>query len=621
MESRPDSSVPVKRVLDRRTLLGYAAAGVALALAPLSSVHARVHRTRRNGAWHQRSTWGGAPPGRGDVAVVAHDVRVDRKTLVAGIVVLHGARLQLNAERSVTLIARGNIVVKGRLIARPQSATTRHRIRFGGVKESRMKGGGMSVKSTDVGLWVMDRGSLDIDGSAKIPWLLAGQSVPAGATSIELDGSPTGWRVGDEIAIAPTGKPTDNGHDDAFDTAQITSISGQQIQLSRATSHAHPVVDLGSQRRAPEVLNLTRNVIVEGAPGGRTHVFVHSRRPQRIAHAQIRHVGPRNRGKVAGRYGLHFHHCLGGSRKSVVRGVVVRDCGSHAFVPHLSHGIKFLECIAFNAAESAYWWDPGDPSHDILYDRCVAARIRNRAGDANFRLTGFLLAKGDGNSARGCIAAGVGGTSESSGFFWPGARSEGTWGFTDCVAHNNRNNGIFVWLNSSHVHDVERFVGFHNGRAGIHQGAYGNGFRYLDSLLYGNLKCGVELVARSSEKRQMQFIRTRCDQAGLSKHAVIADRHLAGTRSVIFEDATFRNYQHSALGITPERSKEPARIDVVNCSFDGNEIWIYNSANRDTLIRLSQSGQDPLAVRHPDAEGPGLFKSEWNAKVTVIEPF
>jgi len=28
-----------------------------------------------------------------------------------------------------------------------------------------------------------------------------------------------------------------------------------------------------------------------------------------------------------------------------------------------------------------------------------------------------------------------------------------------------------------------------------------------------------------------------------------------------------------------------------------------------------------LAVRHPDAEGPGLFKSEWNAKVTVIEPF
>ena len=39
---------------------------------------------------------------------------------------------------------------------------------------------------------------------------------------------------------------------------------------------------------ACEVLNLTRNVGIEGTPTGRAHVFIVSRRPQAIAHTAIR---------------------------------------------------------------------------------------------------------------------------------------------------------------------------------------------------------------------------------------------------------------------------------------------------------------------------------------------
>jgi hypothetical protein len=74
-----------------------------------------------------------------------------------------------------------------------------------------------------------------------------------------------------------------------------------------------------------------------------------------IKYATIRYMGPRkyfmycadgvnvlNRTPyVLGRYGLHFHHNDDHVRNSVVEGVVVRDTDSHAYVPHMSHGIIF----------------------------------------------------------------------------------------------------------------------------------------------------------------------------------------------------------------------------------------------------------------------------------------
>jgi len=621
-KSRPSVDPPA-RPIDRRSLLAYASAsGLALVLATHAPASARIRRSERNGPWGSRRTWGGSIPSKRDVVVIAHDVRLDRSRSASGVIVNRGATLLFNPSRTVVLTSTGNVVIKGRLVAHPNGPSIRHQVLFAGVRESRFKGGGMRVIRNDVGLWVMDQGALDLAGSAKVPWLRAAGSVPAGTSTIELDGDPVGWRVGDEISLTPTGTPEADDHYDAFDTSKITAISGRSISLARPTRHAHPQVDAGNgNRMCSEVLNLTRNVVIGGRPGGRSHVFIHSRRPQRIRQVLIRNNGPRRRvGLVGGRYGLHFHHCLGGSRGSEVTGVVVRNSGSHSFVPHLSHGIAFRGCIAFDVVETAYWWDAGDTSNNITYERCVAAKVRVAKGTGVFRLAGFLLPKGSGSRAVGCVATGVRGGGEAAGFSWPGAKSQGVWGFTDCVGHNNKASGIFVWVNSHLAHIVNRFVGFHNGRAGINHGAYGNGFLYRDSSLYGNRRSSIELRARSSGKRQLRFINLRCDGAGLSEHAITTNRHLGGSGPVLFQDCDFRGFERSAFGFTLDRTREPDRIDILNCAFSGNEFWVYDSAHIDSLIRF-QSGGEALALRHPDSDGPGTFRTEWNAKVSSIAPF
>ena len=73
---------------------------------------------------------------------------------------------------------------------------------------------------------------------------------------------------------------------------------------------------------AAEVLNLTRNVTLEGTPGGRAHVFVRATGKQSLAGVAIRHIGPRQPAEesdapVVGRYPLHFHMAGDGSRGSV----------------------------------------------------------------------------------------------------------------------------------------------------------------------------------------------------------------------------------------------------------------------------------------------------------------
>ena len=86
---------------------------------------------------------------------------------------------------------------------------------------------------------------------------------------------------------------------------------------------------------------------------------------------------------------------MDGSRGSIVRGTVIRDAGSHAYVTHMSHGITIEDSISYNTFDEAYWWDSGDESHDVVYDRCVAALVRYDPAYRGYRLTGFQLAHGD----------------------------------------------------------------------------------------------------------------------------------------------------------------------------------------------------------------------------------
>jgi hypothetical protein len=493
----------------------------------------------------------------------------------------------------------------------------------------------MSVLDSDVGLWVVDGGILDTVGSSKRAWTRASGSIARGATSIALEADPTGWRVGDEVAITPTLAPTTSGHHAAYDLATIRSISGRTIRLSSATRYTHPRVTVASGRQyGAEVLNLTRNVRIEGMPGGRVHIFIHAEKQQSIRSVAIRYVGPRHgpgRGGVLGRYGLHFHIVGSATRGSLVEGVVVRDTGNHSFVPHASDGVTFRECIAHNVMEEAFWWDPGqgNGSVGVVYDRCVASLVHADPDSRASRLAGFWLGHGTVNRAVGCISVGVSGGTHASGFIWPESPTSGrlvdehgVWRFDGNVAHNNKSDGIFVWQNNNGPTLVENFVAYHNGAFGIEHGAYKNSYRYHDSVLYGNKAAAVVLHAvAGAGAPSLELRNVTCDGAGLSDYLILFKRHpQPAGRPTAIRGCTFRGYRRSALGLTDSTpGRGPDVVDLVDCRFYGNEMWLADGLLVATLIRVQDSSNGTLAVRRSDQSG--TYRPEWNARVTPISGF
>jgi G8 domain len=585
--------------------------------------------------WSDPGTWPDGVPGPNQVAKIAGTVVLDTDARVAGVAIAPGGKLIFEPRASRRLESTGNVVVRGQLVMRPASAAVDHRLVFTGVRESRFVGGGMDVKDSDVGLWVMGRGTLDLKGTPRRSWTRAAGALAAGTTRLTLQDDPAGWRRGDEVVVVPTAAPTDPEAGDstaAFDTAQVAAVRGRTVTLTRPLRFPHPTVTVAKGRTlAAEVLNLTRNVHLEGTPGGRSHVFIRAAGKQSLAAASIRHMGPRQPAEefdapVVGRYPLHLHMAGDGSRGSTVTDVVVRDSGGHAFVAHLSNGVTFRDCISHDTMEDAYWWDPPTednpeppPTHDVVYERCVASLVRHEPEFRGYRLAGFFLGAGEGNVATGCVAVGVRGSTDACGFIWPEG-SEGIWTFHDNLAHNNAEHGIFTWQNTGRPHLIERFVGYHNVGAGIAHGAYNNGYHYRDSVLYGNAYAALAVHAASNidPARQLRFERLRCDGARLSDYLVRTEQHNGGepTLPTSYAGCTFAGARKAAFGWLYDGSdgeSAPDVSEVVDCSFDGNEFWMASNFTPGSRIQVRDGTRGTLVLQ--PASGPGQLQARWNARM------
>ncbi len=119
---------------------------------------------------------------RGDVTFVRGTNRLASLTVPAG------HTLRFDPDKNVTLELRGNLVVQGTLEMKPNPGV-RHILRFVGIDEEDFVGGGMKVLNSDVGLWVMGSGKLDIRGEPRAGW--------------NRTGPDTTWKSNDEILTTP----------------------------------------------------------------------------------------------------------------------------------------------------------------------------------------------------------------------------------------------------------------------------------------------------------------------------------------------------------------------------------------------------------------------------------
>ncbi len=582
---------------------------------------------------------------------VGKAVEVDTEQAEARVLIVEGT-LVFSRTRAARLALYGNLIVRqsGRLEMRPGAPEIVHTIQFLGIDERRFVGGHtMEPLPSDVGLWVQDGALLDVQGSPKLAWGRLAGSAAAGDSRLVLAQDPVGWRVGDELAITPTLPPTVWGHYDAYDYATVTRIVGREVTIDRPLRFAHPAVEVRpGVTMTAEVLNLTRNVRIEGTPQGRAHViFNMALRPQALRYAALRYMGPQrppdadgNVVGVLGRYGVHFHRMGDAARGSMVEGVVVRDVGHIGVNAHGSHGVVVRRTIVHNGyAPTAFGWDPiavdtrtknfANGSHDVLYEECVASRITVIPAFRGYRLSGFSLVGGKRNRLINSVAVGVQGNKDASGAGWgegesveatktPDGEPWGVWDVQGFVGHNNRRHGWFVWQNTDNPHVVgDGSVLYHNGGLGINHGAYLNVYRYRNMTLFGNGEGGIALRARGA----IVFENLHIDQGGMTDYAVHTAEHaLSSEGRTLFLGGVMRGYRKAGVALLwPGSSGVADKLDVVDVQFGGNEFWVSDSTAATSSVRW-QRGGDALLLQRRDQPGE-YVESRWNASVTRIPVF
>lgn len=608
------------------------------------------------GKWSDPTVWNtGKVPVDGDRAIISHEVTYDKNnSQVTGVHVRSGGALVFNPNAPAVLQTNANVLVEGTLRMKPAGPVIYHTLRFINVNEERFVGGGMDPIESDVGLWVMGSGQLDVAGSAKTAWTRLSSSAPAGTTKITLEVAPQNWQVGDELVIAPT-QPNDYK---GFDGARVSSVSGNTVTLDRPIGTSHPKV---ANRWGAEVMNLTRNVRIEGTgeggsndpvKNGRVHVFIRSTKPQSILYATFRYTGPRpnyvskNRPvgaeqkwpspmDIFGRYALHFHHSGDGSQGSTVEGTVIRDAGNHAYVPHTSHGITFRSTISYNTTHDAYWWDgprlkPGgnlsnwreyqleaEITNKTLIENAIAAKVRSGSNIA--RLSGFELGKGSGNVVRNSVAVGVQESQESNGFEWPEAH-EGLWGFTGNVAHNNAKNGILSWQNTDRPHAIRNFTAYHNEN-GIRHGAYTNNYTYSGGVLYGNSRTGILLDAVAQTDGKILFENYVVDGGGVGASGIETTSHRASRNSpTVISNFTFQGgFTGKAAVYFKTGGENWDRIDFINPVFVSGNQFYRERLVEGSVIRV-QNGTAAYQLT-PDNKTGSTFVNAWNLYRKAIPVF
>lgn len=578
---------------------------------------------------------GGRIPTAFDDVVIPQGVSITQDTLGATFASLRvEGELHLSRTARNRMDAHGNVIVTGWLDAGTEInrilAPDYAGLRFVAVVESAFVGGGMNPVPTDHGLWVMDSGRLTVAGRVREAWLSLALPALKGEREITLDGDPIGWEPGHPISLCPTEPPTVSGFSTHFDEAVIESIDGRTIHLTTPLLYDHPTVLLRDGRTMfPEIANLASNVVIEGLPTGRAHIFIRSTEPQFLLDCLIQHMAPQKAGDfILGRYPIHFHHCMHGSMGSVVKHVTVAHSGGPGVVPHMSYGIDFFKVTGYDARGNIFWWDDleTEQSEDIAYRVCLGALATTTLNSQKHhsQLTAFSMTGGTRVTCTGCHGVGINGGKNCSAFRWP-ELSHGVWDWHHNIGHNIAEDGIWTWQNDALAHEVLDFVIYHCNN-GIAHGAYDNVYLYKHGVIHGCLNSSIEVHAlnKGGQSRRLTFEDIVCDGLGLHDYAVIFPPHTDKVPVVtpaLFNRLQVYGYRKAAYGWLydgHDGAGGPEVFDIVDVTCDGEPFWIGEILSLPaSVITVTDPVLGHLKLRKHDA-AVGVLKPEWNAKVETL---
>lgn len=562
--------------------------------------------SRKSGFCTDPQTWmnGIMPSENSDVIInKKHTVTFDTSITVCSITVKEGGTVSYNRKQTVELSSKGNVSVYGRWVMNPLSASVEHTLRFININNEDDIGGGMDIFETDEGLWARDGGTLELNGTEKTAWLFLAGAAKKGDKTISLNATPKGWRVGDELSIAPNSPPdSSRDHYKEFDKRKIVQIVRGLVTLDSPLTYSHPVVvnPFTGDIYTAEVMNLTRNVKIVGKGA---HINIMTNRPSTINYVEIDSLGAKKKDStsgVRGRYPLHDHHNMDGSRGSVRNGVVAKNSENHGFVPHASHGITYNYAIAYNIKDDAFWWDVAPDkgkdtfnfSNDIKFYKCISAIVKCDPSHQCFRTANFHLGSGTGNSIIECRGIGNYGNANAPSFHWPETSNAdpNLWVSDSLYAHNNKTNGIFSWQNDRSPHRINHYFAWNNGYSGIEHGAYANSYKYENIYLinngYGVIQHGNAIPKTGTPDEDGYIMSFR--NVHSTDPLLLTRRIIESPFPVLYKNCTFSKVIVDEL--PNGRGMQSGLVDFVNCNFTPESFEI-KSMMEGSRIRVQDKGK------------------------------
>ena len=326
------------------------AAAIATALAVLATPAAA------QSLWSNPATWGGAVPGPGAHVVVPQGRRIvlDVSPPPLASLTVHGVLAFARTDLALTV---GWVMVHGMFEVGTEEAPFAERavITLTGALDENV--GGMGAR----GLVAMGGGRIELHGArrADVDWAVLAEPARPGDTSLALalvepNKTVLGWRPGDLLAIAPSGRDPLQA-----EAVTVTAVSGARVSFSPPLRFPHSaelsviagrVVD----ERA-EVGLLTRNIVVQGGGDGLArqlggHIMIMAGSVGRIEGTELRHMGQMGR---LGRYPIHWH-LTGVAPIDYARFNSIWNSFHRAVVLHRTDGVEVRGNVAANIWSHTY---------------------------------------------------------------------------------------------------------------------------------------------------------------------------------------------------------------------------------------------------------------------------
>lgn len=476
--------------------------------------------------------------------------------------------LVLDPKSNVTITTTRNIVVTCNLISQPDPSVI-HTIRFTGIDENKFVGGGEKVLDSDVGMWVMGAGQLNLLGGTQFDWKKLGTDYSAMETLAA--GISSNMRI----------EGTAAGQSHLF----IKSSRPQSIHFVQFR-YMGPRKDANNDK--------------------------------------VKEL-------VTGRYACHFHHSEDGSRGSIIEGCIARDCNNHVFVPHGSHGITMRGNIVYNVTEEPFWYDLGHRTHDLIWENNLVVKVgfvpraqdQDSDGAPTFGAGGFVLGSGDGNICRGNVVIGTSGDPRSAGaYIWPELRDdadntkqlEDSWVFENNTAINCPSCED-VWQNNNR-HHINRNTVAINCQVPVFHGAYQNDYCRVGGYYKGGY---VDIRAASSTTNRIRFEGVTFDADGGDYCVIINEGPLNGVAPILFRNCVFKNYKVAAL-LDQNPGAGLKSVDLIDCNLNPSQVKVTATKagetvriqNGDSAWAITKSGSKPVAWFAPHSWGTGTgLKAEY----------